>query len=84
MHYYDSRGVSRVYEISIDADSWHIWQNTAGFSQRFNGMAADGGDAILGGWQLCRDDSQWNDDLQITYEASARSDRQTALPLYSA
>jgi hypothetical protein len=25
----------------------------------------DNGDAIIGRWQLCRDDTHWNDDLQI-------------------
>jgi hypothetical protein len=67
MHYFDSRGVSRVYEVSIDDDAWRIWRNASGFSQRFTGTFADGGDTIDGRWQLREDDVNWNDDVEITY-----------------
>jgi hypothetical protein len=67
MHYYDSRGVFRAMQASIDDESWRIWRNDPGFSQRFTGTFADGGDTIVGRWQLCEDDVHWNDDLQITY-----------------
>ena len=67
MHYYDSRGVSRVLEVSIDDDSVKFWRNAPGFSQRFFGTFAEGGDAIVGLWQLCQDDVHWNDDVRITY-----------------
>ena len=67
MHYFDSRGVFRVYEVSIDDESWRLWRNAPGFSQRFTGTFADGGDAIVGRWQLCQDDVRWDDDLEITY-----------------
>ena len=67
MHYFDSRGVFRVYEVGIDDASWRIWRYAPGFSQRFTGMLADGGDVIVGRWQLSRDDVNWNDDLAITY-----------------
>jgi hypothetical protein len=67
MHYYDSRGVFRVYSVGIDAESWRIWRDAPGFSQRFTGTFADGGDSLVGRWQLCTDDSHWEDDLQITY-----------------
>jgi hypothetical protein len=67
MHYFDSRGVFRVYEVSIDDRAWRLWRDAPGFSQRFTGTFADGGDTIIGRWQLCRDDTHWHDDLQITY-----------------
>ena len=67
MHYFDSRGVFRVYGVSIDDQSWRIWRNAPGFSQRFHGTVTDGGDTIVGRWQLCKDDVHWHDDLQITY-----------------
>jgi hypothetical protein len=67
MHYFDSRGVFRVYDVSIDRESWRIWRNAPGFSQRYTGTFADGGDTIAGCWQLCQDGEQWHDDLQITY-----------------
>ena len=71
MHYFDSRGVFRVYDASIDDASWRLWRNAPGFSQRFTGRVADGGDTIVGQWQLCRDDVHWVDDLQITYRRRA-------------
>ena len=67
MHYYDSRGVYRVYEASIDAEAWRWWREVPGFSQRFTGTFADGGDTIVGLSQLRRDDVHWADDLAITY-----------------
>ena len=71
MHYYDSRGVFREYLVSIDETSWHIWRHAPGFSQRFTGTVADGGDTIVGRWQLSRDDRHWDDDLTITYRRGA-------------
>lgn len=67
MHYFDSRGVFRVYEVTIDDAGWRIWRDAPGFSQRFVGTFSDGGDAIDGQWELCRDDVNWINDLQITY-----------------
>ena len=67
MHYYDSRGVFRVYEASIDDVSWRFWRDAPGFSQRFTGRLADGGDTIAGQSQLRKDDVHWVDDLSITY-----------------
>jgi hypothetical protein len=66
MHYFDSRGVFRVYDIAIDDQAWRIWRDSPGFSQRFTGAFADNGDTISGVWQLRRD-VQWDDDLEITY-----------------
>jgi len=67
MHYFDSRGVFRVFEVNIDAEAWHMWRNAPGFSQRFTGTFTDDGSAIVGRWQLSRDDEHWDDDLQILY-----------------
>ena len=67
MHYFDSRGVFRVYDVRIDDDGWRIWRDAPGFSQRFRGAYADGGSTVAGLWQLSRDDANWDDDLQITY-----------------
>ena len=67
MHYFDSRGVFRVYEVSIDDESWRLWRDAPGFSQRFTGTFTDDGHTIVGRWQLCRDERHWDDDLEITY-----------------
>lgn len=67
MHYFDSRGVFRVYQARIDDGSWELWRDAPGFSQRFSGRFADSGDAIVGRWQVSRDALHWVDDLEITY-----------------
>jgi hypothetical protein len=67
MHYFDSRGVFRVYEANVDVDAWRMWRNAPGFSQRFTGTFTDDDNVIVGRWQLCRDDEHWADDLQILY-----------------
>ena len=67
MHYFDSRGVFRVYEVGVDEASWRMSRTAPGFSQRFTGTFADGGKTIAGRWQLCEDDVHWKDDLEITY-----------------
>lgn len=67
MHYFDSRGVSRLYRISVDDTGWRIWRDAPGFSQRFLGTFADSGETIAGSWEVCEDDASWTGDLQITY-----------------
>ncbi|MGH2946296.1 MAG: hypothetical protein ACRDPC_08565 [Solirubrobacteraceae bacterium] len=67
MHYYDSRGVHRVYAMSVSEGVWRMWRDAPGFSQRFTGTFGDGGDTIAGRGQLARDDSTWDDDLVITF-----------------
>ena len=66
-HYFDSRGVFRIQETSVDASTWRWWRNSPGFSQRFTGEISSDGTTIRGQSQLCRDDVHWADDLQITY-----------------
>ena len=70
MHYFDSRGVFRIYEASIDEATWRWWRNAPGFSQRFTGTFADGGKTIVGRSELRQDDVNWKKDLQITYRRS--------------
>ena len=67
MHYFDSRGVHRIYLASFDERVLRLSRDVPGFSQRFAGEFAEDGNAITGLWKLSRDDSTWNDDLAITY-----------------
>ena len=67
MHYFDSRGVFRIYDVSMDDSTWRWWRNAPGFSQRFVGLISADGNTINGSSELCRDDVHWADDLQITY-----------------
>jgi hypothetical protein len=67
MHYFDSRGVHRVYGVSFDDGVWRMWRHAPGFSQRFTGTVEDDGDTIAGLWKLSRDNTTWDDDLRITF-----------------
>ena len=67
MHYFDSRGIFRVYELEFGDGAWKMWRDAPDFSQRFEGSFEDGGDTISGLWKLSRDGSSWDDDLQITF-----------------
>ena len=70
MHYFDYRGVYRVYAVSLEEDEWRFWRDAPGFSQRFTGILSDDGNTITGQGQLSRDGSAWEDDLAITYRRS--------------
>lgn len=67
MHYFDSRGIFRTYEVTIDDTEWRIWRNARGFSQRFTGTLDPDAGIITGLWQVSKDDEHWEDDLRITY-----------------
>jgi hypothetical protein len=67
MHYFDPRGVHRVFAVDITADTWRFWNDAPGFSQRFTGTFSDD-DTINGDVELSRDDgATWAHDLAITY-----------------
>jgi hypothetical protein len=65
MHYFDSRGVHRVYRMAFSEDEWTMSRDHPGFSQHFIGKL--GGDMIAGLWQVSRDGQTWDDDLAITF-----------------
>jgi hypothetical protein len=67
MLYFDERGVSRKYDVTLRDATWKWWRNAPGFSQRFTGRIVDGGRTILGQGELSRDGHTWEGDLQLTY-----------------
>jgi hypothetical protein len=74
MHYFDPRGVHRVFDVDITADTWRFWNDARGFSQRFTGRLRDGGTMITGAAELSRDDGlTWAHDLAITYRRVDRT-----------
>jgi hypothetical protein len=71
-HYFDSRGVARVYEMSFDDGVWKLWRASADFtplefSQRFTGTFGDDGTTIDGRWEISHDGSTWELDFDLTY-----------------
>jgi len=67
MLYFDERGVSRRYEVTLRDDTWRWWRNAPGFSQRFTGTFVDDGRRIIGKGELSKDGSTWERDLDLTY-----------------
>jgi len=68
MHYFDYRGVYRVYSTSLDQDTWRSGRDAPApdLSQRFTGTFSDD-DTITVQGQLSKDGTTWKDDLALTY-----------------
>jgi hypothetical protein len=69
-HYFDSRGVARVYEMSLGDRIWRLWRDAPGFSQRFAGAFSDDGDVIEGQWEISEDGERWRHDFDLRYTRS--------------
>ncbi len=78
MHYFDSRGVKRLFMTDIDGSTWTIWRapgedwngpDGPGFNQRFIGEISADGQTIEGRWERGLGDAgdQWEIDFPITY-----------------
>jgi hypothetical protein len=67
MLYSDSRGVSRVYQMSLSDGVWKLWREAPGFSQRFTGTLRSDGKVITGRWEKSFDGSTWEHDFDLTY-----------------
>lgn len=65
--YYDSRGVCRVYQMSIVDGVWTMWREAPGFNQRYAGTIKDGGKTIDGQWEFSEDGKKWQVDFDLTY-----------------
>jgi hypothetical protein len=69
MHYFDQRGVYRVYAASPDQGMWRYWRDASApdFSQRFTGTFSDDGNTITGRGELSKDGTTWEADLALDY-----------------
>jgi hypothetical protein len=71
-HYFDSRGVARVYKMSFGTGVWRLWRDEPDFSpldfaQRYTGTFGDDGQTIAGAWEICHDGKTWEHDFDLTY-----------------
>jgi hypothetical protein len=74
-HYFDSRGVHRVYGFRIGGDTWEIARDVpaedeSAFSQRLTVTFEDDDATMAGRSKISYDNETWQDDLQITYRRS--------------
>ncbi len=71
-HYYDSRGVVRLYAMSLADGVWTLTRESADFTpldfrQRFTGTFSADGNTIDGAWESGRDGGGWEHDFALTY-----------------
>jgi hypothetical protein len=78
MHYFDSRGVKRMFIMALEGSTWTMWRapgedwngpDGPGFNQRFIGEMSADGNAINGRWERGMGDAgdEWEIDFPMTY-----------------
>ena len=71
-HYFDSRGVARLYEMTFAGGVWILSRTEADFSpldfsQRYTGSFSDDGSTIRGRWESSSDRRAWVHDFELIY-----------------
>jgi hypothetical protein len=78
MHYFDSRGVKRMFLMALEGSTWTMWRapgedwngsDGPGFNQRFIGEISADGNTIEGRWERGLGDAgdDWEVDFPMTY-----------------
>lgn len=65
--YFDSRGVHRVYAMSLRDGVWRLWRDAPAFWQRYAGSLDQAGVTITGAWESSRDGQSWSHDFDLSY-----------------
>jgi hypothetical protein len=71
-HYFDSRGVARLYAMTFDGRDWELLRTSPDFfpldfSQRYTGALSEDRNTIEGRWERSNDGSTWELDFGLTY-----------------
>jgi ketosteroid isomerase-like protein len=66
-HYFDSRGVERRYEMSLNDGVWRLWRDDPHFAQRFTGTLSPDGATIAGRLEKAFDGGPFEHDFDLTY-----------------
>lgn len=72
-HYFDERGVVRLYDMTIDDGVWTLTRtepdfSPLDFSQRFIGRFDASGTTIKGRWEASNDGQTWKTDFNLVYK----------------
>jgi hypothetical protein len=67
MLYFDSRGVARIYQMSLGDGTLKFWRETPGFNQRYIGRFSEDGNTITGAWEKSTDGTTWEHDFDLIY-----------------
>ena len=78
-HYYDSRGVVRLYAMTLAAGTWTLTRESADFTpldfgQRYTGTFSADLNAITGGWEMRLPDADWAPDFVLNYRRATSAD----------
>ncbi|WP_280771845.1 hypothetical protein [Salipaludibacillus daqingensis] len=71
-HYFDSRGINRLYNMSLENSVWKLWRDTSDFSQldfcqRFVRNINESRDTIHSSWQNSGDGLKWEHDFKLIF-----------------
>jgi hypothetical protein len=66
-HYFDSRGVARIYDVSFEGGVLKLWRDGPDFAQRYEGRLSADGKTVAGRWER-HDGTAWIHDFDLTYE----------------
>jgi hypothetical protein len=65
--YFDSRGESRVYSMSLRGGQWKFWRDAPRFHQRFIGTISKDTNTIIAQWEKSNDGVKWEYDFDMSY-----------------
>ena len=65
MEYFDSRGVRRTYDVSLEDGVWRWWRDHEGFDQRATATLAPDEFELVS--ELAREPGEWREDLVTIY-----------------
>jgi hypothetical protein len=70
-HYFDQRGVARLYEMTLESGTMKLSREEADlspldFSQRFTGTFSEDGNRVDGTWEIT-EDGAWKKDFDLVY-----------------
>ena len=66
--YFDERGVSRKYDVTMTGHQLMWWRDDPSFSQRLTLTIEDDGDKMVGQGEMSRDGAAWEQDIALMYE----------------
>jgi hypothetical protein len=67
MLYFDERGVSRKYDVSITANELKWWRDDPKLSQRFSIVIEENGTKMTGNGEMSQEEAAWEKDLSLTF-----------------
>ncbi|HLY70426.1 MAG TPA: hypothetical protein VKR53_11910, partial [Puia sp.] len=65
--YFDSRGISRKYEMSFCHGKWKMWRSSPRFWQRFEGEFNKNANKITAFWEKSVDGKNWAHDFDVEF-----------------